>query len=141
MAKEIEKTKNEDKPFAITHALADASNTFSKAVNAFNSQNGTELGKWLDQEVVLFRKRNGGVIKQGHDQVLAALEGLFTNNGSGPASFTPLSTNFRPVAWPVIARGSAAWHDNDGSPDDTIKYEFTFNPSNSLILSLWAQHK
>lgn len=136
MAEETENTE-----FLITPALYDASNTFSKAVSAFNSQDGAELGKWLDQEVVLFRKKNGGVVKQGHDKVLAALESLFTDNGYGPAIFAPVSIAFRPPAWPLLVAGSAAWHDNDGSPDDTIKYEFTFNPGNSLILSLWAQHK
>lgn len=144
MAKNPEKTKRDERPFVVTAALSAAATTFGNAVNAFNSQNGNALSSCLDAEAVLFRKRDGGVVQRGHDKVLAVLETLFVDSGHGPASFTPLSSDppaFRPPALPVIVSGSAAWHDNDGSADDTIKYEFVFDPGNSLIISLFAQHK
>jgi hypothetical protein len=126
--------------FVIAPALNNVANIFTAAVNAFNTQDGVALGNCLDQNAILFRKRDGAVIAQGHDPVLAALESLFIDHGSGPASFAPLAIAPRPPAWPLIIQGAARWHDNDGSPDDTIPYEFVFNPGNSLILSLWAGH-
>ena len=101
--------------FVITPALGSVVNTFLSAVTAFNSQDAVGLGNCLDDNVVLYRKRDGAVIAQKKINVLPKLQGLFTDNGSGPATFSPISGTPTPIPLPVRISGAAKWHDNDGS--------------------------
>ena len=121
--------------FVIEAALLDAAGNFRDAVNGFNSQNWNQVEGALDPNVVLYDIRHGQPVATGINNVMANLKTL------AGASFTPLTpVHYAPTAKPNKVFGKAHWHDNDGSPDDIIFYEFQFNLANgSKISSLWAQ--
>lgn len=120
--------------FVIGKAFLDTASNFQNAVNGFNSQNWPQVQGALDQNVVLYDIRHGQPVATGIGPVLAQLQTL------AGANFTPLSpVHYAPPAQPNKVFGKAYWHDNDGSPDDIILYEFHFSPANNLISSLWAQ--
>jgi|ERR1700733_10452542 hypothetical protein len=129
------KGPTKDKPgFVIEAAALDAAGHFRDAVNGFNSQNWNQVGGALDENVVLYEIRHGQPVATGINDVIAYLKTL------AGATFTPLSpVHYAPPAKPNKVFGKAYWHDNDGSPDDIIRYEFQFNLTNSKISSLWAQ--
>jgi hypothetical protein len=129
------KGPTKDKPaFVIEAAALDAAGNFQDAVNGFNSQNWDQVRGALDENVGLYDIRHGQPVATGIDDVMAYLQSL------AGATFTPLSpVHYAPPAKPNKVFGKAYWHDNDGSPDDIILYEFHFNLANSKISSLWAQ--
>jgi hypothetical protein len=129
-------------PFVITAGSTAAANNFNNAVTAFNAspQDVVGLTNCLDQNVILFRKRNGQIIAQGIGPVIAILTGPAPNGLAG-AQFAPVSADYSPLALPAKVKGEAYWEDNDGTPPDDIKFEFHFNTTNSLISTLWAQTK
>lgn len=129
------KGPTKDKPGFVIEAVAlDAAGHFRDAVNGFNSQNWNQVGGALDENVVLYEIRHGQPVATGINDVIAYLKTL------AGATFTPLSpVHYAPPAKPNKVFGKAYWHDNDGSPDDIIRYEFQFNLTNSKISSLWAQ--
>jgi hypothetical protein len=130
----------------IEASLAAATKNFSDAVNGFNPpQDAAKLRGALDPDVVLFGIKIGQVEASGINAVITFLTSPAPNGLKG-ASFVPISAGpgapiFSPTSFPVEVSGEAVWTDNDGSPKDTIAYKFTFNPANSKINSLWAQHK
>ena len=128
------KTGQKKSVFVIEAAFLAAATNFQNAVNGFNSQNWAQVQGALDPNVVLYDIRHGQPVAVGIVAVIAYLQTL------AGASFTPLSpVHYAPPSQPNKVFGKAYWHDNDGSPDDIILYEFHFNPANNLISSLWAQ--
>jgi hypothetical protein len=127
------------KVFAFLPAYSAASNNFKAAVGAFNKNpmDTTALTKVLDPNVVLYSISGQQIVAQGRDGpngVVAYLK----NNMSG-CNFAPISTTYQPTTAPISVSGQALWTDNDGTPRDKIKYEFTFNATPAeLILTLWA---
>jgi hypothetical protein len=129
-------------PFVITAGSTAASSNFNNAVTAFNAspQDVDGLANCLDPNVILYRKRNGQIIAQGRDAVI----GILTSpppGGLAGAQFAPISAEYSPPTLPAKVKGEAYWEDNDGTAPDDIKYEFHFNTTNSLIVTLWAQTK
>ncbi len=124
--------------FVILAGSATAAANFNKAVNAFNAQDTGGLEDTLDENVILYKVRNGQIIAQGITNVITVLT-TPAPNGLAGSLFAPLSTHYSPPALPAKVHGKAYWVDNDGTPPSNINYEFQFNTTNSRISTLWAQ--
>jgi|SRR5580693_2563043 hypothetical protein len=133
-----EKAKKSE-AFVFAAGYTAASNSFKAAVTAFNKvpMDTNALSKVLDPNVVLYGISTQQIVAQGRNGPNGVVAYLKANLSG--CNFAPISTKYQPTTWPISVSGTARWTDNDGSPQDTINYEFTFDTTPAaLILTLWA---
>lgn len=112
--------------------------TFDKAWKAFNANDKAKLATCLNENVLLCEVKDQAPIATGKAAVLAILTNSPNDNPRGlkGATFTP---NNDEKANATKVKGTAYWHDNDGSQDDpAIAYDFDFDDA-SLILKMYAE--
>jgi hypothetical protein len=119
-------------------SVTSAEITFGKAWKAFNANDKTALGKCLSEGVLLCEIKDQKPIASGKHDVLQILTNgpHDTPKGLKGATFTP-NNDLKASASKV--KGTAYWHDNDGSADDPkVPYDFDFDDS-SLIVKMYAE--
>ena len=120
--------------------LAAAKANFENAVNYFNNQDWINLPSTLDPNAVLY-SISGHILEA---QTAAGVTAYLKAHEAG-ATFSPLvdpsanppQPHYQPTTNPITVSGTAVWTHSYGGHEN-IKYQFQFNPSNGLIISLWA---
>lgn len=128
------------------HHLFDATmlkNSFCAPVAAFNAGTASSSPQLFDPHVEMDSVKyahkykgfdpadSGSYNMTSVKQVLQQLAFFFP---WGPAQFVPLLNKVNYHANTGLVNGAAYWHDNDGSPDDQIQFQFYFNSSYLVTL-------
>jgi hypothetical protein len=118
--------------------FASAAETFVAAVKAFNlDQNGNQdsatLATTLADSVIICKIGDGSQAAP-HDKASVLQYLTSAAPGLKGCLFSPKNQNNSLTK----IHGVAKWVDNDGSRDDTLKYDFDFDPQTFLITKFFA---
>ena len=123
------------------HQFASAGATFDAAVKAFNldangAQDVATLASTLADSVIICKIGDASQAVP-HDKTSVLVYLTTPAPGLKGCKFTPTSKH------PSLTKvhGVAKWVDNDGTANDTLKYDFDFDPDTHLITKFFAGDK
>jgi hypothetical protein len=122
--------------------FASADDTFKAAVTAFNldangNQDVVTLASTLADSVIICKIGDASVAAP-HDK--ASVLAYLTTPAPGlkGCKFAPKNDK---MASSTKVHGTAKWVDNDGTSNDTLKYDFDFDPDTHLVTKFFAGDK